>query len=48
MTGATGNRLMETLASRDVLLPEVVVGLGCVPLADYGMPGTPALTAPSP
>jgi len=25
------------------LLPEVVVGLGCVPLADYGLPGTPAL-----
>jgi L-fuculose-phosphate aldolase len=26
------------------LLPEVVVSLGCVPLADYGLPGTPALT----
>lgn len=26
------------------LLPEVVVGLGCVPLAEYGLPGTPALT----
>lgn len=26
------------------LLPEVVVGLGCVPLAAYGLPGTPALT----
>src|SRR5947209_9177436 len=26
------------------LLPEVVIGLGCVPLADYGLPGTPALT----
>ncbi len=25
------------------LLPEVVVGLGCVPLAEYGTPGTPAL-----
>ncbi len=23
------------------LLPEVVIGLGCVPLADYGLPGTP-------
>lgn len=27
------------------LLPEVVIGLGCVPLADYGLPGTPELTA---
>jgi L-fuculose-phosphate aldolase len=26
------------------LLPEVVIGLGCVPLADYGLPGTDALT----
>ncbi len=26
------------------LLPEVVFGLGSVPLADYGLPGTPALT----
>ncbi|HKA00614.1 MAG TPA: class II aldolase/adducin family protein [Candidatus Solibacter sp.] len=26
------------------LLPEVVIGLGCVPLAAYGLPGTPALT----
>ncbi len=26
------------------LLPEVIIGLGCVPLADYGLPGTPALT----
>jgi L-fuculose-phosphate aldolase len=25
------------------LLPEVIVNLGCVPLADYGLPGTPAL-----
>jgi len=28
------------------LLPEVVVGLGCVPLAGYGLPGTPELTEP--
>jgi L-fuculose-phosphate aldolase len=28
------------------LLPEVVVGLGCVPLAAYGLPGTPELTEP--
>src|SRR6476646_9363770 len=28
------------------LLPEVVIGLGCVPLAAYGLPGTPALTDP--
>src|SRR5664279_3209493 len=28
------------------LLPEVVIGLGCVPLADYGLPGTDALTEP--
>jgi L-fuculose-phosphate aldolase len=27
------------------LLPEVVIGLGSVPLADYGLPGTKALTA---
>ena len=26
------------------LLPEVVITLGSVPLADYGLPGTPALT----
>ncbi|MCX6623082.1 MAG: class II aldolase/adducin family protein [Acidobacteria bacterium] len=26
------------------LLPEVIIGLGCVPLADYGLPGTNALT----
>jgi L-fuculose-phosphate aldolase len=26
------------------LLPEVIIGLGCVPLAAYGLPGTPALT----
>ncbi len=28
------------------LLPEVIIGLGCVPLADYGLPGTEALTDP--
>src|SRR3954447_22900120 len=28
------------------LLPEVIIGLGCVPLADYGLLGTDALTAP--
>jgi L-fuculose-phosphate aldolase len=28
------------------LLPEVVTGLGCIPLAAYGLPGTPALTEP--
>jgi L-fuculose-phosphate aldolase len=28
------------------LLPEVIIGLGCVPLADYGLPGTTALTDP--
>ncbi len=27
------------------LLPEVVISLGSVPLAGYGLPGTPALTA---
>ncbi len=26
------------------LLPETVIYLGCVPLAEYGQPGTPALT----
>ena len=26
------------------ILPEVIVNLGCVPLANYGLPGTPALT----
>ena len=25
------------------LLPEVIIGLGCVPLAEYGTPGTPAI-----
>jgi L-fuculose-phosphate aldolase len=28
------------------ILPEVIVAMGCVPLADYGLPGTPALTEP--
>jgi L-fuculose-phosphate aldolase len=28
------------------ILPEVVVGLGCVPLAAYGLPGTSELTEP--
>ena len=28
------------------LLPEVIIGLGCVPTAAYGLPGTPALTEP--
>lgn len=28
------------------LLPEVVIGLGCVPLVDYGLPGTDELTQP--
>jgi L-fuculose-phosphate aldolase len=28
------------------LLPEVILALGCVPLAAYGLPGTPALTEP--
>jgi L-fuculose-phosphate aldolase len=26
------------------VLPEVVIGLGCIPTAAYGLPGTPALT----
>lgn len=26
------------------LLPEVIIGLGCIPLAGYGLPGTPELT----
>jgi L-fuculose-phosphate aldolase len=28
------------------ILPEVVIWLGCVPLVEYGLPGTPALTEP--
>src|SRR5581483_4021885 len=28
------------------LLPEIVIGLGSVPLAGYGLPGTPELTDP--
>ena len=28
------------------LLPEVIITLGCVPLAEYGLPGTSALTDP--
>jgi L-fuculose-phosphate aldolase len=28
------------------MLPEVVINFGCVPLAEYGLPGTPELTAP--
>jgi len=34
------------LSLNKALLPEVVIGLGCVPLANYGLPGTPALTEP--
>lgn len=34
------------LSLNKALLPEVVIGLGCVPLAAYGLPGTPALTEP--
>jgi len=26
------------------LVPEVIINLGCVPLAEYGLPGTPELT----
>ena len=33
-------------ALNTALLPEVVIGLGCVPLAGYGLPGTDALTDP--
>src|SRR5688500_7222233 len=33
-------------ALNQALLPEVIIGLGCVPLANYGLPGTPALTDP--
>jgi L-fuculose-phosphate aldolase len=33
-------------ALNQALLPEVIIGLGCVPLAEYGLPGTPALTEP--
>jgi L-fuculose-phosphate aldolase len=28
------------------LLPEVIIAFGCVPIADYGLPGTSELTAP--
>ena len=42
----TTGTLISLVASLAVLLPEVVIGLGCVPLADYGLPGTPALTEP--
>ncbi len=34
------------LELNEALLPEVVIGLGCVPTAAYGLPGTPELTAP--
>ena len=34
------------LSLSKALLPEVVIGLGCVPLAEYGLPGTPELTEP--
>lgn len=32
------------LSLSKALLPEVVIGLGCVPLAEYGLPGTPELS----
>ena len=28
------------------LLPEVIIGMGCVPLVEYGLPGTPELIEP--
>ena len=34
--------MAKKLPPKDV----VIIGLGCVPLADYGLPGTPALTEP--
>ena len=33
-------------ALTEALLPEVVIALGCVPLADYGLPGTRELSEP--
>ena len=33
-------------ALNQALLPEVIIGLGCVPLASYGLPGTPQLLEP--
>ena len=41
--GATGFAVAGR-AMNQALLPEVIVTLGCVPLAEYGLPGTPALT----
>ena len=37
---------MQGRPLNQALLPEVIIGLGCVPLAAYGLPGTPALTDP--
>lgn len=31
-------------ALNEAILPEVILTLGCVPLAEYGLPGTPALS----
>ena len=36
---ATAGRCLD-----QALLPEAIICLGCVPLAEYGLPGTPALT----
>jgi L-fuculose-phosphate aldolase len=36
---ATAGRALDK-----ALLPEVIIGLGAVPLASYGLPGTPALS----
>jgi L-fuculose-phosphate aldolase len=33
-------------ALNQALVPEVVITLGCIPLAAYGLPGTPELTEP--
>jgi len=33
-------------ALTEALLPEVIIGLGCVPLAEYGLPGTEELIKP--
>ncbi len=41
---ATGFAVAGKPLNRAVL-PEVIISLGSVPLADYGLPGTPALTS---
>jgi len=39
-----GRLLFSSLLYAPLVMPEVIIGLGSIALADYGLPGTPDLT----